>query len=115
MSEAIRNTLNYLRKCQKAKDSGYPVAYVTDPSWLIDMAIARRMRWPEDPTHTRGCARPVNGQYPIRYSGDRYRHLLQLSYRINTPNLVVRENELGEWHDMLMKRIPDRFMKIGDF
>jgi len=40
--------------------------------------------------------------------GDTYRHLRQLADRINTPRLIVRPQECGEWRGLIASRIPDR-------
>jgi hypothetical protein len=105
---AIHNTIVYLRKCQLARASGYPVSLTNDPAWLVDMAINRRAGWPDDPGFTRGSAMPVNGVYPKRASGDGYSHLRLIAGRINTARLIVGPTELGE-HRWLLERIPERF------
>lgn len=105
---ATRNTIKLLRYCQLARVSGYQVSYITDPAWLVNMAINRRAGWPDDPGFTRGSAMPVNGVYPKRASGDSYQHLRLLADRINTPRRIVRPGELGE-HRWLLKRLPERF------
>lgn len=108
MSDATHNTLDYLRKCQMARAAGYPVAFTTDPAWLVEQAINRRAGWPDDPSTTRGSARPIAGRYPSKAEGDTYRHLRQLAARINTPRLIVRPTECGEWRRLIEARIPDR-------
>ena len=87
-------TINRLKACQAARAAGYPVSYVTDPAWLLDMAINRRAGWPDDPTTSRGSAMPVNGVYPKSAAGDYgYRALRLFADRVNTPRLIVREQE----------------------
>lgn len=102
-------TLEYLKKCREARAVGYPVAFATDPAWLVDMAINRRAGWPDDPTHSRGSARPLpDGRYPPKAEGDTFRHLRLISFEINTPRLIVRPARLGEWRKLLERRIPHR-------
>lgn len=104
----IRNTITYLRQCQAARKLGYPVAHTTDPAWLMNMAINRRAGWPDDPSHGRGSAMPVNGKHPRKASGDYYQHLRLIAGEINTPRLIVRPARLGE-HRWLVARMPHRF------
>ncbi len=92
MSE-VRNTINYLRACQGARAADYPVRYVTDPRWLVNMAVNRRAGWPDDPSLTRGSAMPVHGRYPKRAEGDEFRTLEHLARKVNTPRLIVRDRE----------------------
>jgi hypothetical protein len=108
MSDALRNTLAHLRLCQQARAAGYPVAFTTDPAWLVEQAINRRAGWPDDPSCSRGSARPAAGRYPSKAEGDTYRHLRQLADKINTPRLIVRPQECGEWRGLIESRIPDR-------
>lgn len=111
-------TLEYLRNCRYLRASGGDVCYIHDPAWLVNMAVNRRAGWPDDPTHSRGNCRPVlrNGLrvYPPKASGDAYRHLCQLSHKINTPRVIVRTSELGEWRNLLLTRIPNRFHSMED-
>ena len=106
---AVRNTINHLKLCQEARAAGYRVVFTTDPAWLVTMAINRRAGWPDDPTSSRGSAMPVDGRYPKKATGDRYWHLQLLARAINTPRLIVRACELGEWRNLLLTRIPERF------
>jgi len=101
-------TVARLRCCQAARDAGYPVSYTTDPTWLVHVAINRRAGWPDDPSHTRGSARPVNGRYPAKASGDAYNHLRLIAGEINTPRLIVRYARLGEWRSYITARLPHR-------
>ena len=110
---AIHNTLTYLRQCQHARQIGYPVTFTTDPAWLVNMAINRRAGWPDDTSLTRGSAMPVRGQYPKKADGDRYRHLTQLVYRINSRSRVCK-SELGELRTWLVRRLPERFADRWD-
>lgn len=108
MKSPIRNTIDYLRCCQQARAAGYAVAYTTNPAWLLHIAINRRAGWPDDPSTSRGSAMPVNGKYPAKASGDSYNHLCLLARQINTPRLIVRLGECGEWRKLIVARIPDR-------
>ena len=110
----VRNTINYLRRCQQARAAGYPVSYTTDPAWLLMMAINRRAGWPDDPGHWRGSAMPVKGSYPKRASGMAWNHLRLLAQKINTPRLIVHVGELGEWRKFLLYRIPHRITTQED-
>lgn len=85
----IRNTIDYLRKCQQARKHGYPVYLKTDPAWLVNVAINRRAGWPESSVFFASC-QPVNEQYPKRAD----ENLSQLAARVNTPNLVIRAQEI---------------------
>jgi hypothetical protein len=105
--EKVRATITYLKKCIELRASGAPVAYTTDPAWLLDMAIGRRAGWVEDP-HARGICMPVNGKLPRKATGDAERHLCQLAHAINS-NVRVRPSELGEWRSYLLSRLPGRF------
>jgi hypothetical protein len=72
------------------------------------MAINRHAGWPDDPSHTRGSAMPVDGKYPHKAEGIRYSHLRNLARAINTPRLIVRDGELGERRKLVRRRIPKR-------
>ena len=113
-AQLIKNTIAYLCQCQQARTMGHPVSYLTDPAWLVNVAINRRAGWPDDPSLSRGSAMPVNGRYPRKASGDNYNHLGLIAYEINTPRLIVREARLGEWRKLILKRLPDRISKGGD-
>lgn len=106
-------TATYLRLCQRARAAGYPVAYVTDPRWLVNVAVNRRAGWPDDPSHSRGSAMPVGGRYPKRAGGDTYSHLRLIANQVNTPRLRVYEQGLGE-HRWLIARLPERFVRVGE-
>ena len=108
------NTISRLRLCQQARAAGHQVSYTTDPAWLVHMAINRRAGWPDDPGFTRGSAMPVNGRYPAKASGDAYRHLRLLAYEINTPRLIVRRGQLGEWRKLITARLPARIHERND-
>jgi hypothetical protein len=114
MSEKSRNTVAMLKRLRAAKEAGANVAYRTDVDWLEHMAINRRAGWPDDPGFSYGSAMPVNGRYPVRYGDDRYRHLRLLAHQINTPRLIVRVSELGEWRALLTARLPSRFTYPGE-
>ena len=105
--EQIVNTLTYLRRCQTARTAGYPVAYTTDPVWLVQMAINRRGGWPDDPSHSRGSAMPVDGRFPRKGGGDWYRHLRLIAGEVNS-RARIRMTRLGE-HRWLVQRLPSRF------
>lgn len=104
----VSNTIQFLRARIAARSAGYPVSYTTDPRWLVNMAVNRRAGWPDDPTCSRGSAMPVNGCYPKRGSGDSYHHLCTIARDVNTPRLIVRPGQLGEWRRLILARIPDR-------
>jgi len=93
MSARAATTIRYLRACQAARDAGMPVAYTTDPAWLVHMAIDRRAGWPDDPTLTRGSCMPVAGQYPRRAAGSEYADARRLADAVNHPRLIVRIND----------------------
>lgn len=80
--------------------------------WLLRVAILRKAKWIED-RHSREHAPALNhrGAFPRFRTGDAQRHLLQLAARLNTPRLIVRESELGEWKAYLMRRIPRRITR----
>ena len=103
----IRATIDYLRACQALRASGRPVAYTTDPAWLLDMAIGRRAGWVEDP-HARGICQPVNGKLPRYATGDAQRELARVGHELNTPRLIVRTQSLGVWRSYLIRRVPER-------
>ena len=104
----VANTIKYLKACRADRDAGMQVSYTNDPAWLVTMAINRRAGWPDDPTHTRGSAMPVNGKYPKKAEGDTFRHLRLLSRQINSRS-VVRPAECGEWKKLLLAKMPERF------
>jgi len=106
--QEIIATIHYLRQCQEARRKGYPVSFTMDPGWLLDMAINRRAGWPDDPSTSRGSAMPVNGTYPKKASGDTYNHLRLIAREINTPRLIVRAQQLGEWRKLILTRLPRR-------
>ena len=101
-------TISLLRKCQRLRAAGAPVAFTTSPTWLVHMAINRHGGWPDDPSHTRGSATPVDGKYPHKAEGIRYSHLRNLARAINTPRLIVRDGDLGEWRKLVRHRTPER-------
>jgi hypothetical protein len=110
MASLIRSTIEYLRRCQRARAAGLAVSYTTDPTWLVNMAINRRAGWPDDPSFSRGSARPLpDGRYPPKGGGDYFRHGQLIARKVNTPRLVVPASCLGEWRHALMRRIPHRF------
>ena len=106
-----QNTITYLKRCQAARRFGYRGAQTEDPGWLVNQAINRRAGWPDDPSHSRGSCRPVNGRYPRKAEGGTYSHLRNLARAINTPRLIVRAGELGEWRNLIMSRIPIRIFE----
>lgn len=105
----VGRTIACLRARIDARAAGYSVSFTTDPAWLVDQSINRRAGWLDDPTTSRGSCRPVAGRYPKKAEGDAQRHLGQLARRINTPRVIVRPSELGEWRGFLLERIPERF------
>ena len=109
MASLVHNTIERLKACRAARAAGYPVYLVTDPAWLVNMAINRRAGWPDDPTGYRGSCMPVNGRYPKKAEGMRISHGRLIAGEINTPRLIVRPARLGEWKPLLLARIPERF------
>ncbi len=93
MKSATAATIEYLNRCRAHRAAGGRVAFTTDPTWLVQMAINRRAGWQDDPSLLRGSAMPVEGKYPKRASGDDWRHLRLFAHNINTPRLIVRERE----------------------
>ena len=86
-------TIQYLRTCQLARASGYPVYLRTDPAWLVTMAINRRAGWPE-PRHTYGSCRPTpDGRYPPRAEETDSPTMIQLAARI-VMRVVIRPPEV---------------------
>jgi hypothetical protein len=111
---AVRVTLDYLRLCRAARAVGHPVAFTTDPAWLVDMAINRRAGWPDDPSEYRGSARPVSHRdrpgylrYPRKAEGMAFHHLKMIVGEIHD-GVVVRVERLGEWRKLLIAKIPQR-------
>lgn len=108
MNLPVRNTIDYLRQCQQLRAAGYRVSFTSDPAWLVHQAVNRRAGWPDDPSHHRGSAYPVAGRYPRKAEGDTFNHLCLLARKINTPRLIVRWGELGDWRRLISNRIPSR-------
>jgi hypothetical protein len=101
-----RATITYLRGCQAYRDAGHAVAFTTDAAWLVNMAINRRAGWPDDPSLARGSARPVNGVYPKRASGDAWYEMRRFADKVNTPRLRVYENECPKrWRGRFERRL----------
>lgn len=109
----VRSTIECLKIRIAARSAGYPGSYTTDPRWLVNMAVNRRAGWPDDPTCSRGSAMPVKGCYPKKAAGDAYRHLRTIAREVNTPRLIVRPGQLGEWRRLILARIPDRITMEG--
>lgn len=57
---------------------------------------------------------PVNGKYPKKASGDAFNHLRLIAREINHPRLIVREQQLGEWREYFLKRLPRRITRKSD-
>jgi hypothetical protein len=104
----VHATICLLRRCARLRAEGAPVAFTADPVWLVNMAINRRGDWPDDPSHMRGSAMPVDGKYPFKAEGTAYSHLRNLARAVNTPRRIARDGELGEWRKLIRRRIPDR-------
>lgn len=126
MLTKAQSTLHTLRALQwrraayqtfRPRELASEVAFTDDPAWLVNQAINRRAGWPDDPSHTRGSAMPINGVYPKKASGDYYRHLRLLAHEINTPRLIVRDSRLGEHKKLILARIPERITRAdsGDW
>lgn len=114
MNTPLRNTIDWLRLCQRARAAGHPIGFCSDPSWLVNQAINRRAGWPDDPSGWRGSAMPVNGHYPKKAEMESFRVLCLIAREINTPRLIVRETRLGQWRKLLLARIPQRITKTED-
>lgn len=108
MMTQVQATIRMFRRCLRLRTTGAPVAFTSDPAWLVHMAINRRAGWPDDPSHTRGSAMPVDGRYPHKSEACRYSHLRNLARSLNTPRLIVRDGELGEWRRLIRRRLPER-------
>jgi len=109
-----RATIEYLKRCRSAKDAGYPVAYTTDPDWLIDMAINRRAGWPEADPHTHGIALLNHrGTLARKWAEDWQRHVRLFAREVNTPRLVVRRSHCPEARDYF-PRLAHRLSEPGD-
>ena len=52
--------------------------------------------------------------YPRKAQGEVFGHLRTLARKINTPRLIVRLSELGEWRAALVARMPNRFTTQQD-
>lgn len=103
----VRSSINLLRSAIYKRKSGVPVFILNDPKWLLNMAINRRAGWPDDPSHSRGSAPPVDGRYPARASGQRFSDLQNIARAVNS-RLVVRTSYLGSWRGLILSRIPNR-------
>ena len=103
-------TIDYLRRCQRARAAGFSVNLTTDPAWLVEQAINRRAGWLETPhgDTSRGTTQAVAGRFPRKARGDWQRHLRLIAREVNTPRLVVHLTRLGE-HRWLADRLPHRF------
>jgi hypothetical protein len=108
MMTPVQATICLLRKCLRLRAAGVQVSFTTDPAWLVHMAINRRAGWLDDPSHVRGSAVPVDGKYPRKAEGSQYSHLRNLARSINTPRLIVRDGELGQWRKLIRLRLPER-------
>lgn len=106
------NTVQWLRQLQTARAT----VGIDPPSmfglesidWLIQTAINRRAGEVED-RHARVSGRLNHrGALCRRMTGDARRHLAQIAYKVNTPRLIVRPRELGEWGSYLRPRLAHR-------
>ena len=104
---AVRYTLDMIHFYQAKKAAGFQTSFTDDAHWLMNAAINRRAGYLPDPDFSYYYAQPVNGRFPSRYTGNRLSHLENIARNLNTPNLVVRKTELGEWKSLLLKRIPE--------
>lgn len=109
----VAATIQMLKQARAWRAEGKPVSYLTDPAWLVDMAINRRAGWPDDPSHHRGSARPVGGRYPCKASGSGYSHLQDISRRVNR-RIITRPGDLGSWRKLILARIPNRITQPWD-
>lgn len=104
----ISNTLRHLRLCQRARAAGHCVAWTTDPTWLVNMAINRRARWPDDPGFLRGSAMPVEGRYPKTASDQAWRDLRRFARDVNTPRLAVHVQSTRHLPRKIVMRVAHR-------
>lgn len=95
-----------------------PVAYTTDPEWLVDMAVNRRAGWPDDPSLSRGSAPPVGDRFPKRAEGDGGTALRNLASRMSGGRFRVYRRELWIFPQHIQKRLlrlyPNRFSEDTD-
>lgn len=106
--EQIRCTISLLTRLKEARANGYVGSYTTDLNWLVNMAVNRRAGWLDDPSVSRGSCCPVGGKYPKKAEGMSFGNLLRISREVNTPRLIVRPGQLGEWRKLILSRIPNR-------
>lgn len=109
---AIAGTIGMLRARLEARAAGYPVALTTDPAWCVDVAIARRAGWAEDP-HARVIAIPPGGRRPARDgigrrgNGDGERAAIQLAARVRS-RARLTPRDAGAYARRLERACPGR-------
>lgn len=111
--EHVRATIDYLRRCQMARATGYRVSYTTDPEWLVDMAINRRAGWPDDPD-CHGSAIPTRaGAYPRRASETD--HVRQFAGMLNGSRWYPRKIETRWLPRWVRERVAHRIRTADDY
>ena len=108
----VSNTIAFLKACQAARAAGIPVSLTRDPAWLLDMAIGRRAGWAED-RDAGGICQPVNGKLPRRATTIAQWELQRIAGAVRS-KVRVYESELGSWRRYLARKIPGRFVSVGD-
>src|SRR4029077_17608315 len=101
--EKVCYTLERLRILQELRVQGVDTRayYTSDVPWLVHMAINRKAGWSDDPSLSRGSARPVEGRYPPKAHGDYLKDLRLLSGRLKNRGRV----EVRELRPRLAKRL----------
>lgn len=118
MDSKAGNTVQWLRQLQAARAG----VGINPPSmfgheaiaWLVLTAINRRAGEVEDRHARVSGVLNHRGKLCRFQTGDARRHLEQIAYRVNSPRLRVYAHELGEWSRYLTRRMPDRFVALGD-
>lgn len=83
------------------------MAFITDPKWLVNMAVNRRAGWPDDPGFLRGSAMPVDGRYPARASDQSWSDLQHFAQRVNSRQ-TLRANECRHIDKRILERLQHR-------
>lgn len=119
----VRATLELLEHARKARAANYGrsargfggfYSLTIDPEWLVDMAINRRAGWPDDPSHRRGSAMPINGKYPKRAEGDAFMLVWRLARQLSDRIIVWRQS-LGGVPRSVRERIEHRIHERDDY
>src|ERR1700690_2049623 len=104
-------TRKYLELCIRARESGYRVAFTSDPQWLLHMAINRRAGWPDDPSYSRGSCMPVQGKYPKKAEGSAFMELWRIAHTINNTRVALHFQSCPS---LLKLRIPWRIFEVRE-